>query len=114
MDQSPHGTGQLTGRLPTAHGTCVPGDRGEKIYVDNITVLSETWEEHLKTLRQIFYRLKDSGLKVKFAKCVWAAAECRVLGSIVSKEGIRPEITHSTRESTSSYVSVACKSAATI
>ena len=28
---------------------------------------------------------------MKFSKCVWAAAECRVLGSIVSEEGIRPD-----------------------
>jgi capsular polysaccharide biosynthesis protein len=39
----------------------------------------------------VFSRLKDSGLKVKFAKCVWAAAECRVLGSVVSEHGIKPD-----------------------
>ena len=67
------------------------GISGKTVYVDDIPVFSETWEQHLKTLRQIFDRLKDSGLKVKFAKCVWAAAECRVVGSIVSKEGTRPD-----------------------
>ena len=33
---------------------------------------------------------RDSGLKVKFSECVWAADECRVLGSILSEEGLRP------------------------
>ena len=39
----------------------------------------------------MFSRLQDAGLKVKFAKCVWAAAECRVLGSIVNEHGIMPD-----------------------
>ena len=30
------------------------GIAGKTIYVDDITVFSETWEEHLKTLRQTF------------------------------------------------------------
>lgn len=64
---------------------------GKTLYVDDITALTEAWEAHLDTHRQIFERLKGSGLKVKFAKCVWAAAECRVLGSIVSEEGTRPD-----------------------
>jgi transposase InsO family protein len=67
------------------------GIAGKTVYVDDITAFSKTWDEHLQTLRQIFDRLKDSGLKVKFSKCVWAAAECRVLGSIVSEAGIRPD-----------------------
>ena len=39
----------------------------------------------------MFQRLREANLKVKFAKCVWAAAECRVLGSIVNQEGISPD-----------------------
>jgi hypothetical protein len=67
------------------------GIAGKTVYVDDITMFSKTWVEHLHTLRQIFGRLKDSGLKVKFSKCVWAAAGCRVLGLIVSEAGIRPD-----------------------
>jgi hypothetical protein len=29
----------------------------------------------MRTLRKVFDRLKAAGLKVKYAKCVWAAAE---------------------------------------
>ena len=50
-----------------------------------------TWEEHVDILTKVFERVKDSGLKVKFAKCVWAASECRVLGSVVSEHGIKPD-----------------------
>jgi RNase H-like domain found in reverse transcriptase len=45
----------------------------------------------MRTLRKVFDRLKAAGLKVKYAKCVWAAAECRVLGSIVGQDGIKPD-----------------------
>jgi hypothetical protein len=67
------------------------GIPGVSVYVDDITIYSRTWKDHLHTLTQVFERLKDSGLKVKFAKCVWAAAECRVLGSVVSERGIKPD-----------------------
>ena len=40
------------------------GIKGKTVYVDDITAFSKTWEEHLATLREIFERLKDSGLKV--------------------------------------------------
>ena len=44
-----------------------------------------------QSLREVFVRLRDAGLKVKFAKCVWAAAECRVLGSVFNQQGIKPD-----------------------
>jgi hypothetical protein len=51
---------------------------GETVYVDDIMAFSKTWQEDLSILRQVFERLKDSGPKVKFSKCVWAAAQFRV------------------------------------
>jgi hypothetical protein len=67
------------------------GIPGVSVCVDGITAYSRTWEEHIATLTQVFDLLKDSGLKVKFAKCVWAAAECRVLGSVVNERSIKPD-----------------------
>jgi hypothetical protein len=67
------------------------GIPGVSVYIDDITIYSKTWEEHVHTLKRVFHRLQDAGLKVKFAKCVWAAAECKVLGSIVSENGILPD-----------------------
>jgi hypothetical protein len=37
----------------------------------------------------VFKRLKASRLKVKFAKCIWAATECRVLSSVVNERGFK-------------------------
>lgn len=64
---------------------------GVSVYIDDVTVYSATWEDHLSTLEQVFARAADAGLKFKFSKCVWAAAECRVLGSIVNEQGIAPD-----------------------
>ena len=67
------------------------GIPGVSVYIDDITIYSRTWAEHTATLRRVFQRLQQANLKVKFAKCVWAAAECRVLGSIVNAQGIGPD-----------------------
>jgi hypothetical protein len=45
----------------------------------------------LSTWLQSAERLREAGLKVKYSKCLWAEAECRVLGSIVNEEGIKPD-----------------------
>ena len=68
------------------------GIPGVSVYVDDITVYSGTWEDHIATLIQVFERLQDSGFKVQFAKCVWAASECRVLGSVMSEQGNKPDL----------------------
>ena len=67
------------------------GVRGVSVYIDDITIYSRTWADHLRILREVLSRLQEAGLKVKFPKCVWAAPECRVLGSIVGQDGIRPD-----------------------
>ena len=65
--------------------------KGVSVYIDDIAIFFKTWKEHLSILNRVFERLKKSGLKVKHAKCVWAAAEWRILGPIVSEDGIMPD-----------------------
>lgn len=67
------------------------GIRGVSVYIDDVTIFSKSWKEHLAILAQVFERARDAGLKFKFSKCIWAAAECRVLGSIVNEQGILPD-----------------------
>lgn len=47
------------------------------VYLDNLVVFSETWEEHVAHLRVVFNRIKQAGLTVKARKCQFATAECR-------------------------------------
>ena len=46
------------------------------VYLDDIFIYSETWEDHLYHLKDIFQRLEDAHLTVKLKKCVFAAEDC--------------------------------------
>ena len=49
-------------------------------YLDDITVFSKTWEEHLECLEGVFQRLLEAKLKLGAMKCMLAAAEVSYLG----------------------------------
>lgn len=61
------------------------------VYIDDITIYTKTWKEHLAILARVFRALREAGLKVKLSKCVWGAPECKVLGLIVNKLGKKPD-----------------------
>ena len=46
--------------------------KGVSFYIYDITISSKTWKENLSILIRVFERLMKSGLKVKYATCVWA------------------------------------------
>jgi len=58
------------------------------VYLDDIIVFSSTIEEHLERLRHVFQKLRDAGLKLKPSKCKFFQEKVKVLGHIVSSEGI--------------------------
>ena len=59
------------------------------IYIDDIIFWSQTFEEHLNHLSQIFDRFKKANLKLKPTKCHFAKPEVLYLGHIISKDGIK-------------------------
>ena len=59
-----------------------------KIYLDDITVFSQTSKEHLHRLKAVFNKLKAPGLKLKSAKCDLFKQQINYLGHVVSKEGV--------------------------
>ena len=59
------------------------------VYLDDIIIFSQTWEEHLHHLREIFQRLRNANLRMKFKKCRFATDELEYLGYIVSREGLK-------------------------
>ena len=52
-------------------------------YLDDLVVYSRTWEEHLRHLKEILWRLQDAGLTAKPKKCRLAMSETPYLGYIV-------------------------------
>ncbi|XP_014214054.1 uncharacterized protein LOC106643429 [Copidosoma floridanum] len=63
-----------------------------KTYIDDILVASQTHEEHLQHLRQLFTVLKQAGFKVNLAKCTFSKPQVIFWGFQVSSEGCRPPI----------------------
>ena len=59
------------------------------IYIDDITVHSKTWAEHLIHLTEAITKLTDAGFRINFDKTHLGRREIRLLGFIKSKDGIR-------------------------
>ena len=61
------------------------------IYIDNITIFSPSMGQHLIDLGEVFSWLAKVNLKVNLDKCNFVKTEVKVLGHLVSKQGIRPD-----------------------
>lgn len=60
-------------------------------YLDDLIIVSKTFEEHLEILREVFERLRRAGLKINPEKCHFGKRELRYLGHIVSEAGIKTD-----------------------
>ena len=61
------------------------------VYLDDIVIFSESWEEHICHIREVLHRLRRSNLKAKAAKCQFGMKECMYLGHIVGNEQVKPD-----------------------
>jgi len=59
------------------------------IYLDFITVYSKTNEEHLAHLRRAFEKCRRFGISLNPKKILFGLEEGKLLGHIISKDGIR-------------------------
>ena len=59
-------------------------------YIDNILIYSNTVDEHLDHLQQIFQRLREADLKLTASKCSFIKAHVQYLGHLISGNGIEP------------------------
>ena len=58
-------------------------------YVDDVVVMSRYKEDHIKDLQETFANLRSIRLKLNPEKCVFGVSKGKMLGYIVSSEGIR-------------------------
>ena len=65
------------------------------VYLDDVTIYSKKWHDHLFMLKQVFERCKKFGISLNPKKSIFVVIEGKLLGFIVSKEGmiIDPERT---------------------
>ena len=64
-------------------------DKFVVIYLDDITVFSKTDEKHLQHLERIFHKCLKFGVSLNPKKSHFALEEGKLLGHIISKDGIR-------------------------
>ncbi len=57
-------------------------------YIDDVLAHNKTHEEHLKTLEEVFLRLRKYGLKVNVDKTIVASKEAQYLGYTISGMGV--------------------------
>ncbi len=61
------------------------------MYMDDIMVPGETVDENLKRLEHVFQRLRAANLKLKPKKCVFLQPSVKVLGHVVSRDGVETD-----------------------
>lgn len=61
-----------------------------EVYLDDVVIYSNTWEEHLEKLRVVFERLSRASLTLNLAKCEFAKATVTYLGKCVGQGQVRP------------------------
>ena len=64
-------------------------DKFVVIYLDDITVFSQSNDEHLKHLKENFLKCRKFGLSLNPKKSHFAVQEGKLLGHLVSADGIR-------------------------
>jgi hypothetical protein len=53
------------------------------VYLDDILIFSETWEEHIRHIRWTLDKLRENSLFAKMKKCEWRTQEVEYLGHII-------------------------------
>jgi transposase InsO family protein len=61
------------------------------VYIDDIIIASRSEEEHVVHLQQMFDRLRQYGLRLNPSKCAFGLREVKLLGYIVSAEGLKAD-----------------------
>ena len=60
-------------------------------YLDDIVVFSESFEDHLTRLKTVLTCIQEAGLVLNPKKCLFCAREIKILGHLVSSDGVRPD-----------------------
>lgn len=60
-------------------------------YLDDIVICHDTFEGHVALLREVFARLQNAGLTIKYSKCQFFRRELKYLGYIVNEKGLHTD-----------------------
>lgn len=68
----------------------ISGLRGCAVYLDDVIVYSQTWDEHIGQIRALFDKFLKANLTVNLLKCEFAKATVVYLGKVVGQGQVRP------------------------
>ena len=60
-------------------------------YIDDIVIATETIEDHISRIKEVFECLKVAGFKMRAEMCDFMRTETKYLGRVVSAGGIKPD-----------------------
>jgi hypothetical protein len=58
------------------------------VFLDDIMIYSQSWEEHLTHLRLVLFALKKHKFYLKSSKCSFAQTQIDYLAQVISREGV--------------------------
>ena len=86
----PMGTNQSPNTTQEEWERTLEGIENVEKYIDDIAIFSNDWNEHVRTLNNVFKRLQENGFSINPKKCEWAVQETDFLGYYLTPNGIKP------------------------
>jgi len=68
------------------------GDKFLKVFMDDLNIHSERWEDHLQHLEAVLSKFREVNLKLNPSKCYFVVESIVFLGHVVNKKGTKPDL----------------------